>query len=111
MRLPVWRKVYKFHHLSKLCKILGSILNLFQSVTDSIGLMDNLEDCISHRALVEQIIDVGHGVGEIASFPYRLEEESRCGAGEKESCICVRFKLVFFASFEFCESGAKPEPS
>lgn len=56
--LPIRRKVDKLDHLSKLSKILSSILNLLQSVANGICLVDDLKDRISNRALMEQVVDL-----------------------------------------------------
>ena len=58
--IPVWRKVDQLDHLAKLGEILTGILNFLQAVANSVGLVDHLEDCVAHRALVEQVIDGGH---------------------------------------------------
>jgi hypothetical protein len=65
--LPVRRKIDKLYHLSKLGKILTSILNLLQSISYGICLVNDLEDCVSDRALMEQIIDLRHVDNNICS--------------------------------------------
>jgi len=61
------QKADEVDHLAKPRKILHTILDLLQAVTDSIGLVDDLEDRIAHRAFVQKI--VGHG----ASFARKSE--------------------------------------
>jgi hypothetical protein len=60
VNIPIGRKVDELDHLSKLRKILSSFLNFLQSVSNCLGLVDNLKDCIPHRALMEQIVDGRH---------------------------------------------------
>ena len=65
--VPVRREDDNLNHLSKLCEILTCILHLLQSVADRVGLVDDLENSISHRGFVEQIIDLRHGDEMLAS--------------------------------------------
>ncbi len=48
----------KLHHLSEFREVLDTVLNLLQSVSDRVDLMDGLEDRVPHGALVEE--EIGH---------------------------------------------------
>ena len=78
--IPVWRKVDQLDHLAKLGEILTGILNFLQAVANGVGLVNHLEDCVAHRALVEQEIDGGHVEGlrgvDGACVGNNLEESS-----------------------------------
>lgn len=58
--VPVRREADNLDHLSELCKILTGILHFLQSVADCVGLVDDLENSISHGGFMEEIIDLRH---------------------------------------------------
>lgn len=58
--LPVWGEVDELHMFAESREALKRVLHLFQLQTNAVGLVDDLEDGITSRRLVQQIIDVGH---------------------------------------------------
>ena len=62
MRILKGQKADEIDHLAELCEVLDAVLNLLQSVANSICLMHDFVERVAHGALVKKV--VGHiGVG------------------------------------------------
>lgn len=58
--LPVRSEVDKLHVFAEGGQVLERVLHLFELQTNAVGLVDDLEDGITSRRLVQQVVDVGH---------------------------------------------------
>jgi hypothetical protein len=58
--LPVRGEVDKLHVFAEGGQVLERVLHLLELQTNAVGLVDDLEDGIPSRRLVQQVVDVGH---------------------------------------------------
>lgn len=54
------RKRHQFHHFPKLRKVERRFLHFLQTVSDRVGLVDDLVEAVAHGGLLQEIVDGRH---------------------------------------------------